>query len=675
MLKKISTFLCLLACASLLFSASASTAYKTYSIDRNKSLVETPVAYIPSFSIASWEGETLSNASDIAVTETCIYICDTGNSRVLAGQEDGHFVKSIGTGILKKPTGIYVDTDDSHTLYVADQEAEKVFVFSQTGELLREYARPTESLFGTGTAYVPVKVAVNENDSIFIVSEGNTNGLIQLSKESGEFLGYFGANQTIVSLWQRISSKIFTENQKNQTNRNLPPSPTNVTADKKGLVYALTGVSGVDTVRKLNVSGANTLSDTFEISNPSDIAVSKQGFVYVCTTEGYLFELTSDGTLLFAFGGQDDSSQRKGLFKSASAIAVDGANRLYVLDSETNELQVFTRTEFSERVHTALTLYQEGKYLESRQPWQAVLARNDMFQMAHIGIGKAQLKNGEYKEAIRAFKLANDKEGYSEAFGELRNQYIKSHIVLILVCLLAAAGVVQLLKLFKRKRKMPVVSTPVKSGKLKSFARQILFAGSVPKHPANAYYGIKHEGKTSLASSTALYMLFCVIFVVERYGSGFIFKTVPQGRFTAGTDFIITLGVLMLIAVCGYLISSVSSGEARFQDIYSGTIYACAPYFILKPLRILLSLVLTYNEVFIIRFLDVFIIAACLVLYVVMIRELNNYSYTQTLKNVALTMFSFAVAAAALFIIYVLCKQFAEFALEFINEVRYRVFG
>ena len=145
----------------------------------------------------------------------------------------------------------------------------------------------------------------------------------------------------------------------------------------------------------------------------------------------------------------------------------------------------------------------------------------------------------------------------------------------------------------------------------------------------------------------------------------------------AGIDVLLDAGMVagafLLLNGCLYLICSITEGEARFRDLYSGVIYALTPYLLLKPLEILLSHVLSQNESFVIHMLDFVAIAVSAILLIVMVREMNNYTYSKTFKVLFLTLFAILVAVAALFVLYILFRQFAEFLFQLFKEVRYRV--
>ena len=77
-----------------------------------------------------------------------------------------------------------------------------------------------------------------------------------------------------------------------------------------------------------------------------------------------------------------------------------------------------------------------------------------------------------------------------------------------------------------------------------------------------------------------------------------MFKRIAEGRFELLTDIIAVLGTFALAIISHYLISSIRDGEGKLQDIYCSLAYSLVPYIILKPIAIVLSHMLTYNEGF-----------------------------------------------------------------------------
>ena len=210
MLKKSKTILILIAFfITFIFQSEqvyANTAYKTFTVDGYDNYVETQSAYTVSETIVKFGDELFSQALDLKIgPDGLLYVSDTGNQRILVGDKQGNLIRIIGEEVLTRPNGIFI-TDEA-----------KVFVFSLTGELLEEYTRPDSILFGENSPFVPEKVAVDKRDNIYIISRGNSNGIIQINANSGEFIGYFAPNPTVVTPLTIFRKAIFTEEQLSRT--------------------------------------------------------------------------------------------------------------------------------------------------------------------------------------------------------------------------------------------------------------------------------------------------------------------------------------------------------------------------------------------------------------------------------------------------------------------------
>ncbi len=660
----------------LLLSVSvfANTAYKTITVDKNGDYIETQNAYNPVTTIEKIDDEVLNKPSDMAIKDGKLYIADTGNKRVVVSSLDGKLISVIGNGTLEEPKGIFIA--ENGDILVADMSAKAVFAFAADGSLLKKYEKPKSVLYGEGETFIPLKVAADGNDNLYISCKGNSNGIVQLSRSTGDFLGYFGANEVKISLWDKFLDSIFTEEQKSQLQQTIPASVCNLTVDNSGIVYTMTDIETEQVIRKLNMSANDMLKTDISFPNPSDLAIGNIGNIYATTSNGYILEFNSEGDLLFIFGGFDDGSQRIGLFSTISAIAVTENDELYVLDDTTGQIQTFEPTEFTENVHTALALYQDGKYLESKEPWEKVLLMNNLFDYAHKGIAESYYMEENYAAAMEHFELSNDKEGVSKAFTELRNAVIRKHIFLILGIAVAVLGGGYVLLVLKKKTKvLAPAGNYIKRVTDKPLLNQLMFIFKIPKNPMDAYYGIKRENKVSVKSASIFYGLFVIIYLADKYLRGYIFSGITIGQYSVVKDAAIIIGVLILIILAHYLICSITEGEASLKNVYCAIVYSLMPYIVLRPLVIILTHILTDSEVFLINFLNVIIYACSIALLIVMVNELNNYKAKETVKCIFWTLFAFFVAIVVLFILYVMSKQTVEFIAQIWSEVIYRVQG
>ncbi len=710
--------------------AYAKLPYITYTQNGYGQYVETQAAYTPyttftkiTSEIDGIEDVTLAQPSDIKITEDgYMYIADTKNARIVVATLDGKLDRVIGEGWLAQPTGVFVkEGDDGYTyVYVADnmiesseiepdrQERQKngaVYVFkykkgtvpevveevftAENGtqwseysydykwEVVTYYLNPESPLYGNeGVRFVPTKVAVDNGGIMYIISKGNTNGIVQISpEEGGTFLGYFGANEQTVTLAYMIQEFFITDKASETNVRGQVDTPTNVDIDEDGLIYTVTQSSGTtQTIKKLNKSGANMLKT--EVTPTSGVAITagKYDNVYAVTSTGYIFEYTGEGSLLFRFGGADDQAMRVGLFATISGIDVDTRDRLYVLDSKNNEIQVFQPTEFTDLVHESLVLYQNGRYTESKEPLEEIILMNSLFDYANQAMGQAYYQEENFEQALYYFRLAKEYDGYSDAFWEIRNEWLESNLIYVIGLLVGLWLVCMILGKIDKKTGLfdPYRRIWKKFKKNKLFA-QIVYAKTYATHPIDGAYAVKREGMISSAAIAFFMVLFMVIMIVNKYFGGFLVKNVMDGSYYIVTDIAVVIFGFIFAAAMTYLICTISDGEGRFKEILMSYLYSFTPYFIIQPMLYLVGMVVTFNESFIIEFGNVIMFAWIAVLIFLSIKEINNYSVKETFKVIGITLFAAVVFVALAFIMYILAAQVINFVKSIYGEVVYRL--
>ena len=649
---------------------AAEAPYSTLTIDKDGYFVNTQDGYIPSVVYDKFGEEQLKNPSDLFISSKGrMYIADTGNKRVLVCDKLGNLLNII-EGELKGPTGLYVDSEEN--IYVADPKLKKILLYSEEGVLLREYETPISPLFSQGSRYAPSKLTVNAAGSIYSISEGNANGILTFSNK-GDFYGYFGANNTYISFTQILRRFAFTDEMRNAFQSNVPSAAINLDIDKNGLIYTVTQGSSQDGIKKFNMAGKNMLSSGYVDGLVVDIAVGDIENIYTISKQGYIYEYTREQELLFLFGGKDDGKNRIGLFVSPSAIEVDSDGKLYILDSELSNITIFEQTEYAATVHEALYLFQEGFYIESHEPWKEVLRKNTLFDYAHRGSGKAFYRLEEYSEALQSARLGGDYRGYSDAFWELRNDWLRENMINIFLVIMVFIGTRKILKRIKdRAPGIKEITKGIRFIGNRKLIKEIGFLKYMIKNPADAFYGIKFENKVSVFSSCLIYSGFFIIYIINKYYSGFLFKTVEDGYYELGTDFIYVFGLLGLCLICNNLICSIKDGEGSFKNIYCSFAYCLMPYIFLKPVVIVLSHVLSFNESFIISFINFIIFSGITIFIVIMIKEIQAYTLKETFRCIFLTIFTMIILLAAGFILFALIKQVLDFIVSIFKEGYYR---
>ena len=655
-------------------SALASVPYRTFTLGVDSELVQTQAAYEPVCTMTRFGEETLKNPADMRLgPDGNLYIADDGNLRVLVVTQNGDYVKEIGNKkSLKSARGVFVD--DDLNVFVADEKGRAVVMFDPDGKEVRRYEKPTDTpLFGESAAFKPSKLVLDKRGNLYIASTGNTNGIVQMSPVGdGEFLGYYGANQSRVSFITRIRKKLLNEDQLKMQADIVPTSVKNLAIDEKGMVYTVSEAENA-ALRRLNVAGSNTLTPDYNTERTTAVDVNAAGSIFTVSKDGSIMEYTSEGSTLFLFGASDNGDQRVGTFKSVTGIAVTDDYRIFVLDEILNSVQVLKSTEFTDLVHQAFNLFQDGKYAESKVPWTEVLRMNSLFTYASTGLGEALYREGNFDEALTSFRNGGNRKGYSDAFWELRSDWLHHNLGRILLWAVGLVIVCNVVSLIDRRTGVlaPVRALGGRLGGIPILSR-IGWCFTMMRNPFDCCYGIKKEKRSSVLAAVLIVILFFILNVANKYGAGFLFKNVREGEFELLRDAALTFGAYILLTVCCYLVCTIQDGEATFKDIFIGSAAAITPMLIALPIRLLLSNVLTYNEEFFLTLLDVVAYGFTGVLIVLALMYLNDYTFRKTLGIIVITLFTVLVAVALLFVVSVLISQLIDFVSSIYGEVVYR---
>ncbi len=672
----------LAAALSPVSTAYASATTYTYTLEVKSGeyeFVRTQDAYLPDETVTDLG---LSKPSDIFITDDfTMYICDSGNNRILLYDIKKNEVKAEIKGApLKTPTGVFVTKDG--TIYVADKGAKGILKYDASLKHIRTFEKPTEPSF-SDTNFDPLKVAVDNAGNMYIIGEGVYNGIIQLAP-TGEFLGYFAVNKTMISFSQMLQKILFTRDQLANLTMTVPTTFSNVFVDGDGIVYSTSMNNEENGLKKHNTSGGNMfLNGIVGWSDMSDVFVDKNGIIYVACQRGYVEVFSKYGEFIFEFGSYETGTDIAGLFTSLPTVAVDPDGYIWCADGDKGYLQSFKPTDYANTIFNAMDLYESGNYEESLDAWTEVLRLNQMSMLAHNGVGKALQHAQRYEESLEHFKVAENREYFSEAFWEVRNETVQKVLPvvfgLILFLIIASAVIkkVDKKKVLANTRKAVVdrlLDIPVFG--------DVLYMFRVARHPNDRYYDIRvgnvryHKrkagyghGHATAIGATVIYILAFIVYMIYRTGKGFIYQYVSvEDMDIAGT----VAGFFVLISlfiICNWLVTSINDGDGNLKTVYMLPAYALAPLMIGMLIITALSYALTYNESFILTLILVVSIIWSVVILFCGLMNVHDYTFKETVKSIVMTFFFMVVALIIALILTIMFEQLLSFIISVGREL------
>jgi len=642
-------------------------------LDKNDyKVIDVIDSYVDDFgetqTFASPQGVYVTNPNKMVDGEERIYICDTGNRRIVVLDSNHDHIQTITVpkDNVEDPTALLTEKD-----------------------------------------FAPVAVAVDIYGRIFVASSASKSGIIVMSSE-GEFTSYIGAQKVALNPIDLIWQKFQSVEQIESGYRELPSAFNNVTVDDLGFVYAtikfddkaslssqLASIKSKDAtyspIKKLNSVGKEILKrngffdpggevdilDPNEVSQIIDVALGPENTWSILDhSRSRIFTYDSNGNLLFAFGDQGDQLGNGQDYAAMTYQCVynedEGKNvyNLVLLDKVAQDVRliVFQPTEYCDMIISALRNENNHNYSASIDYWQDVLTLNNNFDLAYIGIGKALFNMGQYEDAMEMLKSAYETDYYSDAFAALRKDVLSVWMLPMII------GIIVVLLLFfkflgwaKKKNK----ATSLKPGK-KTYLEELLYVFHLVFHPFDGFWDLKHEKRGSVRAATTILGVAVLAFFYQSIGQGYVFN--PKGDYSS--VFMQVLGLLvpvLLWVISNWCLTTLFDGEGSLKDIYIATCYSLAPLPLFVTISTMLTNVFTSTEAGLVTLLvSIGWVWVAILLFFGMVVT-HDYS---TGKNVITTIGTVVAMCVIMFIIILfssLVLKMVTFVTAVITEIGNRV--
>jgi len=425
---------------------------------------------IDNVNIIDFNGEkpkiSLNQVRDIFEFDNKIYVSDSTANKIFVFNDELKYVTSYPDETdtetkLNVPMGIFVNQD---FLYVADSQNNRVAVFDlETKQVVQTIENPDDDIFLTNR-FTPLRVVVDRTGRLLVVAHNIFEGIMEF-EPNGTFTRFYGTNTIQMNLLEALIYRLSSKEQKEKMALRLQPSFTSIDIDDFGYIYAVSSVDANSPVKKLNFKGRDILLNNgyinvvgdakFETHNdkvvlgPSsitDVAVNADNnrFSILDSKRGKIFTYDKEGHLLYIFG---QLGSQNNMLQEPTSITYFG-EKILVTDASANSIFVYEPTTFGNLINEATKSYYEMDYETSKQYWEEVIVENSNYFLAYAGIGKANLRNQEYSEAVKNLKLGHDYFNYSKAYEEYRNEKIKNVLPFVIVGILGLSifGLVKSMK-------------------------------------------------------------------------------------------------------------------------------------------------------------------------------------------------------------------------------------
>ena len=666
----------------------------------------------------------LGTTTDLEVDENeNVYLVDKDNNRVVVLDKyykvkfviDSFKNATENIDTFSNPNGVFITKDKvvngeviKGRIFVCDTGNQRIVTFDTDGNFLSVIGKPKSEFFDATKNYDPIALAVDRYDRLYVVAPNSGNGIMVMT-DTGEFTGFIGAQKVSISTWEQIWQKFRTEEQQDMIADQATIPYNNITlagdfiyatitpSDDSAISSAITNKEKTGDnapVKMLNAAGSELMrrngfyppsgevdfsstagmsaiatSDGSVKNGPSqvaDVAVGPENtWSIIDKKRSKVFTYDFDGNLLFAFG---DAGVSVGNIGTLTAVAYQG-DKMLLLDTDGNDsFTVYDRTDYGDVLIGAIANQNARKYNEAIDDWTEVLMRNSNFDAAYIGIGNALYRNHDYEGAVEQFKYAYDTENYSSAYSELRQQWVSNYLWTIpLVVAVLCFAFLKFSKYVKKVNK----KVSVTAGK-RTYWQELLFAFHLILHPFDGFWDLKHEKRGSVRAGTTFMVISVAAVYYQSVGSGYIMN--PQGNYMSIWAAILTVLIpLALWIIANWCITTLFDGEGSLKDIYIASTYSLLPMVLTMIPATIASNVVLASETKIITLITTlgFIWLGLLLFFGMMIT--HDYTIGKNVITAIATLVGMVCIMFLVILFSTLLGKIVGFGSSIFTEIKYRI--
>lgn len=201
-----------------------------------------------------------------------------------------------------------------------------------------------------------------------------------------------------------------------------------------------------------------------------------------------------------------------------------------------------------------------------------------------------------------------------------------------------------------------------------SVVRQLVFTARLFRHPLDSMYDLRYRQSGSVLSASILLLLLYASMVLTIGVTNFQFNLLGlQSTGPAELAVYVFLPFFVWV-IANYLVSSISHGQGRLQDVFVSAAYAMTPLIYFFPIIAIVSHALTLEEVVIYGFLQTVAIGWAVYLLFVHVMIVHQYDVGETVVVILWTFFTMAMMGLFGATLVMITIQSANFLFEVFLE-------
>lgn len=198
------------------------------------------------------------------------------------------------------------------------------------------------------------------------------------------------------------------------------------------------------------------------------------------------------------------------------------------------------------------------------------------------------------------------------------------------------------------------------------------YFGYTLTHPMDGFYWIRHKDYGSVPIAILMVILFSISFSLNRLYASFVVNETDPRSVNSLTELAGVLVLFLLVCVGNWSITCLMDGEGRFKDIIIAVGYGITPATVGYVLATLLSRVIADNEQAFYGLVIAIGIAYAVILVLMGIMQVHNYTLGKTLITLFLTFVAVLIIIFLALLLFNLVSQVITFFKSIYLELIFR---
>lgn len=191
----------------------------------------------------------------------------------------------------------------------------------------------------------------------------------------------------------------------------------------------------------------------------------------------------------------------------------------------------------------------------------------------------------------------------------------------------------------------------------------------VLSRPFKAFGDIKLEGRGSVKTCIVVLVLLCILNILQVSYTGYIVNYNMVYYFNIFSSILGTLAQVLLVCIANWSVTVLINGSGSFKEIFMVNMYALYPMLFLNSIYIILTNVLTLDEMAIaIFFVTLAGIIYALYVFIGLI-VVHEFTFTRAVASVILTIFSLLIILFVALLVASMANELVRFVRTVYNEI------